>query len=239
MNETNTTLFGWMSANKPGDILRVNRANGWLKYHLPEVDALYGIPQSAQWHPEVDTGIHIEMCMDVIGQLTKDPVVRFAVLVHDLGKGITPAAILPKHHGHEKGGLPLVTAVCDRFTVPDTWRRLANVNCEHHLNIHRLAELRPGTVVDFLRDTDIGMDEGMAEGLGLACQADKQGRLGLEDQPYPQRSLLRSLAKVYKTGTMQGRQHYELCADVADVLKAHAYHAEIEDTTQFLHRIPA
>lgn len=236
MNKPTTSLFDWMSAPKPGDILRNHRANGWLREHLPEVNSLYGIPQSPQWHPEVDTGIHIEMCMDVVGKLTDDPAVRFAVLVHDLGKALTAVELLPKHHGHELAGLPAVTAVCDRFDVPLFWRRLANLNCEHHIQVHRLAELRPGTLVSWLRDTDVGMDDIMMEGLGLACQADKQGRLGLETQPYPQRDLLRGVAKVYQTGTRQGRDHQELCVEVADVLKAHAYHVDIQNTTQFLHR---
>ena len=239
MTQNTNTLLSWMAAPNPGDILRNHRANGWLKEHLPEVDALYGIPQSAMWHPEVDTGHHIELCMDRVAELTTDLDIRFSVLVHDLGKGITPVEILPKHHGHEKAGLPLVEAVCARFEVPFQWRELALINCEHHINIHRIVDLRPGTLVSMLADTGIGDSLRLADSLGIACQADKQGRLGLEHQPYPQRELLISVAKAYKQGVLKGQSHQELCGTVSEVMKAHAYHVEIQDTSQFMHRASA
>jgi tRNA nucleotidyltransferase (CCA-adding enzyme) len=179
---------------QPSAFLQVLRACGALAKLFPEVDALYGVPQRAEYHPEVDTGIHIELVCDMAAQLAPgDARIGFAALVHDLGKALTPADVLPKHLQHERNGLPPVRAVCDRYKVPTDYRRLAEIACREHLNVHRLAELRPETVHDLLARCDgFRQPQRIAE-LGLVCEADKRGRLGLQDAPYPSRELLARL----------------------------------------------
>jgi tRNA nucleotidyltransferase (CCA-adding enzyme) len=179
---------------RPSAFLRVLRDSGALAKLFPEVDALYGVPQRAEYHPEVDTGIHIEMVCDMTAQLAPGEArIGFAALVHDLGKALTPGDVLPKHIDHERAGLPPVRAVCARYKVPTDYRQLAEIACREHLNIHRLAELRPETVHDLLARCDgFRQPQRIAE-LGLVCEADKRGRLGLHDAPYPPRALLAKL----------------------------------------------
>ncbi len=170
---------------------------GALAALFPEVDALFGVPQRADYHPEVDTGLHLLMVLEQAARLThKDghgnSRVLFAALTHDLGKGITPDDVLPSHRGHEAAGLPLVEALCERLKVPNAYRQLALLVCEHHLNCHRGAELRPATLLRLLETTGALRDEQHFEEFLAACEADGRGRGGFEDRPYPQAGYFRA-----------------------------------------------
>lgn len=157
---------------------------------IPELRALVGVPQPAKHHPEIDTWAHVLMAVDQARVLTDDPAVRFAVLLHDLGKGTTPAEILPQHIDHEKRGVALVHAVCDRIGAPSSWRDLAVVVCEHHTRCHRAIEMSPAGVRRLLRRTGALESPDRFALFLLACEADARGRLGLERREYPQRRLM-------------------------------------------------
>jgi tRNA nucleotidyltransferase (CCA-adding enzyme) len=180
----------------PSAFLRTLRDCGALAVVLPEVDALYGVPQRAEFHPEVDTGVHVELVCDMAAALAPgDAVAGFAALVHDLGKARTPADVLPKHIGHEHAGLKPLAALCERLRVPLAHRRLAEIACREHLNVHRLAELRDDTVHDLLQRCDAFRQPERIPQLALVCEADKRGRTGHRDDAYPQGpELLRLLA---------------------------------------------
>jgi tRNA nucleotidyltransferase (CCA-adding enzyme) len=183
-----------LSEPTPSAFLRVLRDCGALAKLYPEVDALYGVPQRAEYHPEVDTGIHVEMVCDMAAELAPgDARIGFAALVHDLGKALTPADVLPKHVNHEHAGLPAVRAVCMRYKVPADYRALAEIACREHLNVHRIDELKPRTVHELIARCDGFRQPRRIADLALVCEADKRGRLGLSDQPYPSRPLLLAL----------------------------------------------
>jgi tRNA nucleotidyltransferase (CCA-adding enzyme) len=163
---------------------------------LPEVDALYGVPQRAEYHPEVDTGVHVELVCDMAARLAPgDAVIGFAALTHDLGKALTPASVLPRHIGHESAGIAPLDALCSRMKIPSAHRHLAEMACREHLNIHRLFELRDSTVHDLIaRCNGFRQPERITQ-LATVCEADKRGRAGLQDCGYPQGGeLLRLLA---------------------------------------------
>ncbi len=175
----------------PSAFIRVLRECGALAVILPEVDALFGVPQRRDYHPEVDTGIHLLLALDQSARLGDELETRFPVLVHGLGKALTPAAELPRHRGHEERGVPLVEALCDRLRVPNACRELGRLVARHHLLCHRLAELTPKRVVGLLEALDSFRKPERVERFASACEADARGRPGLEDQPYPQAKLLR------------------------------------------------
>ena len=179
-----------LGESRPEVFFEVLRGCGALAVIFPEVDRLFGVPQPVQWHPEVDTGVHVMLCLKRSAQLEAPVTVRFAVLAHDLGKGTTPVEVLPKHIMHESRGLPLVDALCSRLKVPTAHRELARMTCQQHTNVHRALELRPETVLKLLEDTDALRRPDRFRELLLACQCDAQGRTGLEDKPYPQREYL-------------------------------------------------
>lgn len=179
---------------RPSRMLQVLRECGALKVLLPELDRLWGVPQRADYHPEVDTGVHMEMVLDMAARLNAKLTVRFACLCHDLGKGTTPADILPRHIGHEERSARLLRNVCDRWRVPRDCRELADVVAREHGNIHRSGDFAAAALVRLLERCD-GMrrPERFADAL-LACECDARGRGGLAEQPYPQRPhLLRAL----------------------------------------------
>jgi tRNA nucleotidyltransferase (CCA-adding enzyme) len=171
----------------PSAFLRTLRDCGALAQVLPEVDALYGVPQRAEFHPEVDTGLHQEMVSDMAARLAPgDDAIGFAALTHDLGKALTPAEVLPKHIGHETAGVAPLKALCERLKVPAAHRELAIMACREHLNVHRLNELRDATVLELLARCDAFRKPERIAQLALVCEADKRGRLGSEDADYPQ-----------------------------------------------------
>lgn len=193
----------------PQGFVEVLRDCGALKALLPEVDALFGVPQPARHHPEIDTGLHILLTVQQAARLTVadgvadgmadnvvDSRVVFAALLHDLGKGVTARELWPAHRGHEQAGLPLVEAVCERLKVPRAYRDLALTVCAHHLNCHRARELRPATLLRLLTVTGALRDGDRFEGFLRACTADARGRAGLADAPYPQAETLRRGADI-------------------------------------------
>lgn len=178
---------------RPGTFLRVLRDAAALAVLLPEVDRLYGVPQRAEHHPEIDAGLHQEMVSDMAARLAPgDGVVGFAALLHDLGKGLTPADQWPKHIGHEHAGLPLVDAVCARLKVPTEHAACARHACRHHLEVHRAAELKPRTVLSLFEAIDAFRRPERLRVLLLACEADQRGRLGRAEADYPQARYLRA-----------------------------------------------
>ncbi|MFN3842905.1 MAG: multifunctional CCA addition/repair protein [Rehaibacterium terrae] len=178
----------------PSAFLAVLRDCGALARILPEVDALYGVPQRAEFHPEIDAGVHTGLVVDMAARLAPgDSLIGFAALLHDLGKALTPADEWPRHVGHEQRGLAAVDAVCARLKVPADHRELARIACREHLNLHRLDELRPASVHDLIARCDgFRRPERIAQ-LALVCEADARGRLGKHDEPYPQRERLLAL----------------------------------------------
>ena len=176
----------------PGQFIEVLRDCGALARIFPEIDRLFGVPQPAQHHPEVDTGIHLLMCLEQAVRLGADTVVRFAVLVHDLGKGTTPATDWPRHIGHEDRSAKLTQAFCERLRVPNEYRDLGVLVAKYHTHCHRALELRPGTVLKTLEALDAFRRPKRFEQFLLACEADARGRKGLEDRPYPQTERLRT-----------------------------------------------
>jgi tRNA nucleotidyltransferase (CCA-adding enzyme) len=173
-----------------GAFFEVLRECGALARIYPELDALFGVPQPPQWHPEIDTGVHTLMVLDQAVKLSRETRVRFAALVHDLGKGATPPAEWPSHRGHEERSVALIESLAARLRVPGDYRELALIVARYHGIVHRAFELKPKTVVNFLEHSDaIRRPERFAEAL-LACEADSRGRSGWETRPYPQRDYL-------------------------------------------------
>lgn len=175
---------------RPDVYFQTLRDCGALAVVFPEVDALYGVPQPPQWHPEIDTGVHTLMALRMAAQLGASAAARFAVLVHDLGKGTTPAAQWPRHHGHEGRSVALLERLCDRLRVPNEHRAIARIVARQHGNVHRAFELRASTVLDLLESADAFRRPERWSEILIACEADARGRLGLEDKPYIQAAYL-------------------------------------------------
>ena len=182
-----------LASKRPSAFLRTLHDCGALTAVLPEVDALYGVPQRAEFHPEVDTGVHVELVCDMAAQLAPgDAVIGFAALTHDLGKALTPTDVLPRHIGHEHAGLAPLRALCDRLKVPAEHRQLAEAACREHLNVHRFDELRAQTVHALIARCDGFRKPARIAQLALVCEADKLGRAGHADDDYPQGRALRA-----------------------------------------------
>lgn len=177
---------------QPSAFLRILRDCGALARLFVEIDALYGVPQRAEYHPEVDTGIHTEMVVDMAARLAPgDTLIGWCALVHDLGKALTPADQLPRHVGHEASGVAPIRALAERYRPPNEYVELAVLCCRLHLNAHRAFELRPATVLELFEQLDGFRKRERVEQFLLVCSADKRGRLGLSEAPYPQADWLR------------------------------------------------
>ena len=170
--------------------IEVLRACGALRVLLPEVDALFGVPQRPQHHPEIDTGVHTLMALQRACEYGYSTNVRFATLLHDLGKALTPSDELPRHVQHEERGLSPVREVCNRLKVPTHYRELAEIVCREHLMCHRVLDLRPGTVWRLLQRIDVLRKPERVEEFIQACLCDARGRLGMEHRDYPQADYL-------------------------------------------------
>ena len=180
-----------LGETRPDVFFQVLRDCGALAVIFPELEALYGVPQPAKWHPEIDTGVHVMLAVRYAARVKAPTSVRFAVLMHDLGKAQTPPEQWPSHRGHEEGGVPLIEGLCQRLRVPNGLRELAVLGARHHAVVHRAAELRPDTILKLFEATDaFRRPERFAE-LLLVCESDARGRTGLEDKPYPQAEYLR------------------------------------------------
>ncbi len=201
-----------LAAETPAVYFEVLRACGALAIVFPEVERLFGVPQPARWHPEIDTGVHTLLALTQSAALSDDPRVRFAVLVHDLGKGTTPAEMLPRHHGHEARSVGLIRALSKRVRVPKPFEALALKVAEHHGRMHRIHEMRPSNVHDLLAALGALRQPDTLEPFLLACEADAKGRTGLENEPYEPAPYLKALLEAALTvgsdavpaGTVQG-----------------------------------
>ena len=190
--------------DKPSRMFEVLRECDALRHLLPEVDKLWGVPQRAEYHPEIDTGIHLMMVLDMAAQLGAPLPVRFACLTHDLGKGTTPADMLPRHIGHEERSARLLKGMCQRLRVPTECREIADVVAREHGNIHRSGDFSASAVVRLLERCDAFRKPQRFADILLACECDARGRLGLEQSPYPQRpQLLQALAAAQSVATDQ------------------------------------
>jgi tRNA nucleotidyltransferase (CCA-adding enzyme) len=175
----------------PRRFFEVLREAGALKRVLPELDALFGVPQPPEHHPEIDSGVHTLLALEQAARLSPEPRVRFAALLHDLGKGVTPQEEWPKHRGHEERSAELVRELCRRLRVPNEYRDVALHVARYHLHCLRMAELRDATVLEILEALDAFRRPERVEQFVLACEADYRGRTGYEDRPYPQADQLR------------------------------------------------
>ncbi len=188
--------------DQPTRMFDVLRDCGALAVVLPELDRLWGVPQRAEYHPEVDTGVHVMMVLNMAARLSAPLAVRFACLVHDLGKGTTPTDMLPRHIGHEQRSARLLKDLCERLRVPVDCRELADVVAREHGNIHKSGELGAAALVRLLERCDAIRKPERFDHILLACECDARGRLGFEDAPYPQRPrLLAALAAVLDVAT--------------------------------------
>lgn len=175
------------SERNPEQFILTLRSCDALRVVLPELNILFGIPNPYQYHPEIDSGVHSLMALEVATTLSDDPIIRFSALVHDLGKGLTPMPVWPRHHGHEEKGVAVIESLCSRLRIPNDYRTLAVNVSRFHLNIHRLVELRANTIVTLLERSDAFRRPQLFYNLLIACQADAQGRGATID--YPQAKL--------------------------------------------------
>lgn len=181
-----------LGEHRPEVFIEVLRSCGALAKLFPEIDRLYGVPQPAQHHPEIDTGVHTMMVLQQACQLSPDPEVRFAALVHDLGKGTTSPDEWPRHIAHEERGVPLVKGLCQRLKIPKAFQELGVLVTRYHLHYHRAAELKASTMLKTLQSLDaFRRPERFAQFL-LACEADARGRTGYEDRQFEQTAIMRA-----------------------------------------------
>ena len=175
-----------LNEEHPERFFEVLRGCHALQKLFPEIDQLFGVPQPEKYHPEIDTGIHVMMVLQQAAKLSPDPIVRFAALTHDLGKGTTPKADLPKHHGHEARSVELVIALCDRYRIPNDYRELAILTARYHTHCHNADELKPSTMLEVIEAMDAFRRPERFEQYLIACTADFKGRPGYEELEYPQ-----------------------------------------------------
>ncbi|MBC7696862.1 MAG: multifunctional CCA addition/repair protein [Bacteroidia bacterium] len=180
---------------KPSRMFDVLRECGALKKILPELDALWGVPQPAQHHPEIDTGIHVMMVIDYAAQQNFSLPIRFAALMHDLGKGTTPKEMLPRHIGHEVRSLSLLKEVSKRLRVPNDCKELAQIVAKFHGKLHQSSQMRPDTLLAFLMELDAVRQPARFKDFLKACEADSRGRTGLEDCETPAADLMQKVLK--------------------------------------------
>lgn len=180
---------------RPSAFFETLNACGGLEKIFPEIHRLFGVPQPATHHPEIDTGVHVLLALDQAARLSANVAVRFAVLVHDLGKGLTPQQSWPHHYDHERSGLAVLDALCLRLRVPNQFKVLARQVMRYHTHCHKAFELRAGTLTDTLIDLGAFKANSRLDEFLLACEADARGRAGLEERPYPQADLYRGSAE--------------------------------------------
>ncbi|KAG6334681.1 hypothetical protein ID866_4406 [Astraeus odoratus] len=187
-----------LTTRNPQVFFQVLRDCGALKVLFPEIDALFGVPAPAKWHPEIDTGVHTLMTLSMAAMLSPEVDVRFSTLCHDLGKGLTPKEFWPRHHGHGPAGVKLVDGLCQRLRVPNDIRDLAKLVAEFHDLIHTFPILKPATIVKLFDNIDAWRKPQRVEQIALTSEADVRGRTGFEASDYPQGRLLREAWEVAK-----------------------------------------
>lgn len=186
-----TELVRALEEPHPAVFFETLRGCGALAALFPELERLWGVPQPAEHHPEIDTGVHVMMVLEQAARLSTDTRVRFAALVHDLGKGTTPREEWPRHINHEERGVPLVEALCDRYRVPNEYRELGVMVARYHLHYHRAGELKASTLLKTLEALDAFRRPDRYERFLLACEADSRGRPGFEDRDFEQPRIMR------------------------------------------------
>lgn len=206
----------------PSAFFRVLRDCGALKVVFPEIDALFGVPQPVQYHPEIDTGIHSLMVLEQAARLSEKAEVRLAALLHDLGKALTPSQHWPSHHGHEQKGLPVLERFCERLRLPKNFKTLCAHVMEYHTHCHRSLELRADTLVDMLQAIGAFKVDNRLQEFTLACEADARGRTGFEGRLYPQAEFVLSAAK------------HAAAADVSSAMQGHLQGAQIGEAIRKL-----
>jgi tRNA nucleotidyltransferase (CCA-adding enzyme) len=184
-----------LAERSPDIFIQCLRDCGALARLFPEIDALFGVPQTEIYHPEIDTGIHTLMSLQQAAKKSHDCCIRFATLVHDLGKGVTPRVEWPRHIAHEERSLPLVKQLCERIAAPKDYKELALIVAQWHTHCHRALELKPATILKTLHMTDAFRRPDRFEQFLLCCEADARGRTGLEERDYPQSEYFRQALK--------------------------------------------
>ncbi|RAT14783.1 MULTISPECIES: multifunctional CCA addition/repair protein [Lonsdalea] len=190
-----------LGSNSPQVYFERLRDCGALQVLFPEIDSLFGVPAPAQWHPEIDTGIHVMMTLAIAAQLSPEIDVRFASLCHDVGKGLTPPSLWPRHHGHGPAGIKLIEAMCRRLRIPNQIRDLAKLVAEYHDLLHTAPILQPKTLLKLFDGIDVWRKPHRLDQLILTSEADARGRTGFENKPYPQGDYLREAFKVASSVT--------------------------------------
>ena len=192
-----------LGERSPWRFIEILRDCNALEHIFPELDCLFGVPQPAEHHPEIDSGIHTLMVLQQACKLSEDTQVRFAALVHDLGKGVTPRSQWPHHVEHEARGAEIVLDVCKRLRIPNEYRDLAERTARFHLHYHRALELKPKTVVRTLEQLDAFRKPLRFEKFLLACEADARGRPGYQNKAFPQGAYLRKAFEAVKSVDLQ------------------------------------
>ncbi|MGK4330555.1 multifunctional CCA addition/repair protein [Lonsdalea quercina] len=190
-----------LGSNSPQVYFERLRDCGALQVLFPEIDNLFGVPAPAQWHPEIDTGVHVMMTLAIAAQLSPEIDVRFASLCHDVGKGLTPPSLWPRHHGHGPAGIKLIEALCQRLRIPNQIRDLAKLVAEYHDLLHTAPILQPKTLLKLFDSIDVWRKPHRLDQLILTSEADARGRTGFENKPYPQGDYLREAFKVANSVT--------------------------------------
>lgn len=210
-----------MATPAPAEFIRTLRECEALRVILPEVDRLFGVPQPEKYHPEVDTGLHILLSMEQASKLSDDPVVRYATMIHDVGKGITDKSKWPSHFHHEQLGLKLQMAITKRIKVPNEYSQLAALVCEHHTKLHRVMQFKSNTLLELLEALDATRRPERLDKFLLACEADARGRTGLEDRNYPQREYLLSMLDAINSIDVKSLLANKPSAQPNSVIKKH------------------
>lgn len=181
---------GALKAKGPVAFLKILRQTNALGVLFPELNKLYGVPQNEEHHPEVDTGAHMELVMIQAARISSHPEIRFAALMHDLGKGLTPESEWPQHKGHEQSGLPLLKNICEKYKVPTAYRELAEITMQHHGTCHSIERKTPEDVLNLIEACDGFRRADRFRNMLIACEADSKGRLGFEHTDYEPRGLI-------------------------------------------------
>lgn len=223
---------GLMEA-KPSRMFEVLRACGALQKILPELDKLWGVPQPEQHHPEVDTGVHVMMVIDYAASRNFSLPIRFAALMHDLGKGTTPAEILPKHIGHELRSVNLLKDVCKRLRVPNDCKELGVMVAKFHGKLHQALQMRPATLLEFLLELDAIRQPQRFNDFLKACEADSRGRTGFENCATPAADLMQKVLAAALT--VDAGAVAASCAN-AEQIKAKVFEARLDALKLALHK---
>lgn len=222
-----------LNEKRPDIFFQELRNCGALKAVIPELDRLFGVPQPEKHHPEIDSGIHSLLTLEQAARISADPQVRYAAIMHDLGKGSTPPEQWPRHIGHEQRGVPLLDAVSKKLGVPNEWNRLAKHVARHHLECHRACELRPKTILKLLKNIDALRQPDRFERFLIACHADLLGRPGREQEEYPQANLFRkardAALNVDAAALTKDMQDGKMIAAKLERARQHAIREAIQD----------